>query len=339
MVYAINQETDNFLLICSRLESAVTFTLVRFLYNFAIIYLTSSSIVVVCVVGLCISQLLKKTSSTKISLLSIFSKLSLLLLSQTIIATASVVLHLDTPKSHFSTFFVLLNTTCILIFVSIIPQYFAQLNYIERSVTLILYMYADIAENLIQISSLRSILFVLALFIHFVLQTPNHFLSLNTKHSNFLYWIRALNMVCVDILLNFHKILFDRNDSILTDGCLIYLILMLLDAAAKCSNLFQESRDYAVWKSGKLLFLLIQSQFPSTDVVLTALIVVLIVQISSKQYGTNSELFILITINFLLDILQEHIQTLTGEDKAIILFLYLLFISLISFVLNIPDGS
>lgn len=281
---------------------------------------------------------MKTKTKVTISLLSIFSKLSLLVLSQTIIAAASLFLQLENTKiSYQNTLFVLLNTTCILIFVSIIPQYFAQLNYIERSVTLILYMYADIAENLINISSLRSILFVLSLLIYFVLQTPNNIFFSPSKSSNFVYWIRALNMVCVDIILNFHKILFDRKNSLFIDGSLIYLVLILLDAASKCCCYFQESRDYAVWKTAKLLFILIQAQVQETDLVLAVIAVFLILQFLLKNFGTNSELFILITINFLLDILQNHVLSLTGEDKAIILFLYLIFISLLSFFLKIPD--
>jgi hypothetical protein len=309
-----------------RIDSVITFALINFVHRIARTVLQEDELVLVS--GSSLVLLHFAPSSTHLSsIVTMMQKIIVMVFSQSVINVISqndALLHLHSP--HYS---ILLRaftiTTCLLVLMSLLCYAFRTVDAVQRSMTLLLYIYADATEFIIAQLKLGGLLgALLSIWVYLV----SHIYRQRTVVSfSILYIFRALNMVCINIVLQ--SIIDVQATYVGTEhqAAVLILVLFLLDALSVVMPALNESRDYAVWKSSQKIFIIVDALNVGTDTLLFVCLFVLSTKPMWHSLLTSVyELALLVIINVLLKLASEYIDQAYSIDKAILLFIYIIII-------------
>lgn len=312
-----------------RIDGVITFALIRFVHTMARLVLSEQELVLLSGVAIIVLYLTPRSHLDHVVLLT--QKICVMVFSQSAINAVTqnqLVLHTDTQ--HYRILLQLFTiTTCMLVLMSLLAYAFKTVDAVRRSMTLLLYIYADATELIVRTLRLGGFLAaLLAIFVYLVFHTYGQ-----RWKDNFtlLYIFRAFNMVCINLVL---QSLVDVDSQFIGteyQAAVLITVLFLVDAFSAVMPSLAETRDYAVWKSSQKLFLLVQAVNISTEVLLFACLVVLSTRPVWRSLLTSVyELALLVVINVLLDIASKYIERAYTIDKAILLFIYILIIHEVS---------
>jgi len=317
---------DDLMRIEQRIDSVITFALIGFVHRIARTVLQEDELALVAGNALVLLHFLPtKTQSS--SVIQMTQKITVMVFSQAVINVVSqndALLQLHSP--HYS---ILLRaftiTTCLLVLMSLLSYAFRTVDAVQRSMTLLLYIYADATEFIIAQLRLGGLLG--ALLGIFVYLTSRVYAQRNELSFAILYIFRALNMVCINIVL---QAIVDVNATYIGmeyQAGVLVLVLFIIDALSVVMPALRESRDYAVWKSSQKLFLLVNAVDVSTDTLLFACLVVLSTKPLWHSLLTSVyELALLVIINVILQLASDYIDQAYSIDKAVLLFIYIIII-------------
>ena len=319
-----------------RLDSTIMFTMIRFVYAILAARFADSEIALLCLVGVLATGATmgsKLHSATKLLAQVVFS-LSSALLSQAIINIAtnqSQLLH-QNVQSGQRLLLDFVVVTSLLVSAAMVPDRLASLPYINRAITLLLYMYTDATEYMIARLNLGLVSTFVCVLLYVILIRFKHALL---SYTTLQYLIKALNMVSINIVLASAGTINNNLTSRNTQAVLVVIILFIIDALHRVTGVMQEGRDFAVWKGSKILYEI----FTTMDVDTTVTIFSAVLFIAGKHFlnsnnSTLIEVFLLVTVNNILDNLDQYTAHAFNMDKVLTLFMYVIVIHCVSNVIS-----
>jgi hypothetical protein len=319
----------------TRLDSVITFALIRFVHSILRLFLDETetflvSTIAVLTITLLLHFLSKQRSASR-NMLQLILNILVMVLSQTVINLATQ--NKRVMRLGDDVFGVLLEgfvaTTCLLVLVSLASYAFSSVDAVSRSTSLLLFIYADATEYVISILRLDT---VSALSISILVYTV-FLVYTSASEINFTltYLLRGLNMVCINITLRSFIQLDTHYIGIEKQSFVLVLVLFLVDGFSIIVPKLAEARDYAIWKGSQKLFFVIKILDPKPDIILFVCIALLY----SKPLWHNLltavyELSLLVVLNVVLDLASDYIENAYSVDKAILLFTYVIMIQTLS---------
>ena len=153
-------------------------------------------------------------------------------------------------------------------------------------------------------------------------------LQLKTESSNIQgfinkYVISALNMVCINVMLQSLIDVDQSYSNLVRQSFLLLIALFFLDGATEITPRLEEARNYAIWKSSQKLFIM----FQKIDISLDIMIFISLALLYSRPIWKNLlhavfELAMLVVVNVILDMANKYIAAAYTVDKAVLLFTY-----------------
>jgi hypothetical protein len=338
---------SDFVNIASRLDSTINFTLIRFLYSMLQRVLSNTEIIFINV-----TLLLFINTTFAINILlnievitAVVYSLSSGLVAQALINTATnnellVSMKLNDSSRLLEQFTV---TTAMLLFASIIPFKLQQKEYVSRAITILLYMYTDATQNIVdQVNFGWSPPFFCVL-ICILLERHRDYLE---SRATLQYIVKALNMVTINILITSVTIIDTSATDLYTSTALLIITLFAIDTMIHLSGNMEEGRNYAIWKGAQQLFFVYQELHISTLVTFAlALIFILmhttsvrIVELFHLRNNTILELFLLVVVNVIIDQLQTNALSVFSVEQAFVLMLYIISIHTVSLCFSRERG-
>jgi hypothetical protein len=336
-----NYTWDDFANIASRLDSTINFTLIRFLYSMMKPVLSNNEIILINVallifinVGFASDILL----NIEVIVTVIFS-LSSGLVAQALINTATndellVSMKLNDIGRLVEQFTV---TTAMLLFASIIPLKLQQKEYVSRAITILLYMYTDATQNIVdQVDFGWSPPFFCVL-ISILLQRHEAYLK---SRVTLQYIVKALNMVSINILITSVSTIETNATDLYTSTALLIITLFAIDTMMKLSGDMEEGRNYAIWKGAQQLFFVYQELQISTLVTFVLAVIFVLMHTSSVRVvewlhlrnNTILELFLLVVVNVIIEQLETNALSVFSVEQAFVLMLYIISIHTFSLI-------
>tara|TARA_B100001758_G_scaffold133848_2_gene115227 strand:- start:1337 stop:2383 length:1047 start_codon:yes stop_codon:yes gene_type:complete len=325
-----------------RLDSTVMFSMIRFVYGVFEQLYSDSDIAVVCVVALVFSSLgmrFRTHLGTQLLLQVAFS-LSSALLSQAIINIATQNSRIMSLSVH-STPRLLVDfvvVTSLLLAAAIIPPSLSRLPYINRAITILLYMYTDATEYIIERLDMSIAPTFISVLLYIVIVAYRDFFASAPTLS---YLIRAVNMVSINVVLSSLGAVGQENSNRYTLAVLLVIVLFIIDALHRVTGMLQEGRDFAVWKGSKLIFEVYQTMDISTLATLALGVVFIVAKhVSRSSNSTIVEIFLLVAVNAILDSLSDYTSVAYDIDTVLMLFIYVVTIHSISnFISDARKGA
>lgn len=327
---------DDIVSLYSRLDSSILFTLVRMGYdslrrmftNEEILLLTASTLTLVTML-----QSIRATLTNSVTLQVILT-ISSALLSQAIVNTVTdntLIFHNhQLPSSHWLIDFVAI--TAVLLFAASTPNSIQKLPFVNRSVTLILYMYTDATGILLHDIGVERLVLAAAILLYVLL------IRFSTQLQNMpilLYFTKAVSMVSIDtILTGVSSIKHSKFDNATQAGILV-IVVFIIEALCSLSSRLEEAKGFAVWKCAQLLFTIYTKQHIAADI--TFFLATLIFTGSVMGFfaqNTLVQLMLLITVNVLLNSLTSNLHTNT-DVELFVLFISVLVLHIIPELLQI----
>lgn len=332
---------DDFVNIASRLDSTINFTLIRFLYRVLQLKLNNNEIILVtATLLLFINTCLASNILLHIEvILALVVSLSSGLLAQALIniATSNEILlsmQVNNTSRLLEQFTV---TTTMLLFAATIPQKFQDKEYVARAITILLYMYTDATQNIIDQLDFGWSPPFLCILISMLLQKHTNYLQ---RHFILQYIVKALNMISINILITSVTTINTNATDLHTSTALLILTLFAIDAVMQLSANFQEGRNYAIWKGAQQLFL-VYEEFQIATIIsfVLAVIFILIHTTSIKiveylhlQNNTILEIFLLLVVNVIINELENDVLSVFNFEHAFVLILYVVSIHTFSLI-------
>lgn len=324
-----NSILDDLFSIESRLDSVITYALIRFVHGilrsgFSEFEIAAiSSIVLLSMRGVVNVNLLKDSASTEI--FKLLDKLSVMVFSQAMInlvTNDSRILQMqETDLSMLFLAFVV--TTNLLIFVALLAYAFQKNDAVKRSMTLLLYIYADSVEIIINRIKLGALSAGLLSLLFYLLLLQLKMQSSNIQGFIHQYVVSALNMVCINVMLQSLIDVDQSYSNLVRQSFLLLIALFFLDGATEITPRLEEARNYAIWKSSQKLFLVFQKVNVSFDIMIFASLALLYSRpIWKNLLHAVFELAMLVVVNVILDMANQYIATAYTVDKAVLLFTY-----------------
>lgn len=319
----------------TRLDSVITFALIRFVHSILRLFLNEvetflvSSITVLTITLLL--HFLDMRQSASRNMLQLISNILVMVLSQTVINLTTQnnrVMRLgdDVFAILFEGF---VATTCLLVLVSLASYAFDTVDAVQRSTSLLLFIYADATEYVIsslRLDTVTALSLSLLVYTIFLVYT-------STSDINFslTYLLRGLNMVCINITLRSFLQLDTHYIGLEKQSFVLVLVLFFIDGFSLIAPGLAEARDYAIWKGSQKLFFIIKLFDPGPDVVLFVCIALLYSKpLWHRLLTAVYELSLLVVLNAVLDLASEYIERAYTIDKAILLFTYVIIIQTMS---------
>ena len=311
----------------SRIEGVITFTLIRYVSTVLNNHISPDRIILYCVwllqfiFGL---SCLKVKNSAFEEMLKIFKKLSILLINQCIISKATREVSTANIESSIVVF---TELTAILAFAFIFCQIIHLEDYTDRGLTLLLYMYTD-ASNLI----LKSFnLEFAAVCVSAALYVVMHVYKSSENKSTLLdFFLRAINMICVNLILNAF-LLSSSVTNIHSVTMISILFLFLLSALEKIWNPLTESKDYALWRSAQNMYELYSKYEHDMIIAIFLLLTFVIIKTNLTQQAisklsTIMNLIALFLVNVVLGSVSQSILSIKSTYQIIVMLIHVILI-------------
>lgn len=330
----ISAISDDISSMTSRIEGVVMFTLVRFTHKILRLFLSTEELAmfassVMAIVSMISSfpQHWKMQDLAQVSVL--FRKLSVLIVAQTVIDFASEGDNLSDEvfRNQASAVIILTKLSSLLFIALAVSHFFQEQSYLERSMTLLLYMYTDATELIIRNLQLGLGSASMAVLIYVFIQK-----FVKGDQFGFIqYFGRAFNMISINVVLNFITESTYGTNVDLQSGLLIFF-LFIVDCLSVKIPIFDESRDYALWRTAQALFE--EYHKAESDPLITLIVSVCVLSMKSSipllqnnhSISTFVELMALVLVNMILDVVTTAVENATTLDKIVVLFLYVILI-------------
>lgn len=322
-----------------RLDSTITFTLVRFFYDFLASVMDMSGIFYACYIlflmsSAAMSMCYQKDSAGMI-IWSMVQNFSMMIFSQnmTLAATgyidASSRMHLSVSSIRLA------SGLSILILATVLPETILHKTFTQRSVSLLLYMLTDASSSiLISVDFGTNMVYVCILSMA-VLKVASVFMNRHTT----VYIFKLMNMIVVNIVI-LALINMDRRHSN-TDvrAALLFIVVFLIDTMRSIDGVFEDSRNYAVWKVSQQLFLIYS--IIEVDQILLIYISIIFVFVQGmgtrkstrESNSTLAEIALLMAVNQILTSIQSNLNDGTNKGEFTLLLFYIIIIHTIQQVI------
>jgi hypothetical protein len=268
-----------------RLDNLLTFSLIRFLHDLFLRYMSENTIVLLsALVVLCCEQ-----TGAAVAV----SRIMALMWSQSMIniATARNRL-LDVDESlGFEELQLFAAASALLVLGSVLGSVLQHKVWMRQCVSLLLFMYAEATQA--TLSTLRignSLVFVCTLLYGVAFRAR----SVTTADSKTM--LQALQMICINTVLQ----RIDSNTTVHTSTGMLLVVLLVVDAASTALDVMSETRDYTLWKvSVRMSAVFSRAGLP----VVLAPLALVVVQVVPAELcaSTLRELVMLILFNNLID--------------------------------------
>ena len=312
--------------ISNRIEGVITFTLIRYVFN---VLHRRTDIQTILMYSVWLLQFIFAVSTLKIKdsalkeILQIFKKLSILLINQSIIFSATL------QKSDLieQNIIIFVYLTAILSFAFIISEVLQIPTYTDRGLTLLLYMYTDASNEILKSLNLE----YAAVSVCFGVYITLHVINLKSNLTKLqLFFLRALNMIAVNLVLSALLTNLDSTN-IHTTSMLSILFLYLLSSLEKIWPQISESKDYALWRTAQNLYELYSKY--EHDFLLSMFLILIYIAAKFvlhkqklKRLTTLMDIIALFLVNVLLGLVSEVIMSTKSTYQVIVMFIYVILI-------------
>ena len=319
--------------IAGRLDIMISYTIIRFVYALCLVYLANTEIVLfgtICGIVFTAAVHSHSISNATRIVSELMRKTSLLVMAQALIGMLGVGTGMAYDASS-SVLFVMQSmtvVTCILILLSVIPQYCQQSEVVSRCVTLLLYVYADATESLFRVVEDGLVPTLVCLLLYVAMH--NYHAVVQRQHS-LTFLMRAFNMVAINFILRSLSALSRDATTLAVQTVLYIVVLFVVDAVSHISTIFTETRDYAMWRVSQQLFLVYSSY--NADLVLTMAGCILV--LTTRNFWSDNtqlvfQLVLLVTVSVVLDAASQFLHASASMDKCVLLFVYVVVIHRLS---------
>lgn len=320
----------------SRLDSTIMFTLIRFTFSIFKVYINNWEIAFVCLVAIMLTTSARRyiADAHGSLLFEVIDSLSSAVLSQSVINIATHDSRLMKYKVTQSQQLIMEFTTvtALLLMVTVIPDSTRKLSYVDRSITLLLYMYTDATQYIIQQLNVSRSAGVLCVVMYMFLIRYEHALS---RRRTLQYVIKAVSMVSINILLESVSTASGSVNDQHTRAFLLIVTLFIIDALNRVSHNLEEGRNFALWKGALQIFNMYKDIDIDSSVTLFAAVIVIIAKHALQvRNSTLVELYMLITVNVILSNVSVVTNTTFNLDSVLILFVIVLAIHGINHVIH-----
>jgi len=314
-----------------RLDGLVSFTIIRFAYTIARIYLSNQETVAVCVLMSIVIWILldvpQHTSPTAKTICLSLQNVVIMVMSQAVVAAlgmdAVTTYTADLPLDAM--LLSMANITGVLVVASGIAQMRSS-ALVNRCVTIMLYIYADAIETLFRSSRAGLIPTLVCLLLYICMH------SFQSRIAHFIYTQylqRAVNIVVINFIL---KALVDINpdaSGLYVHTALYTVVLFFIEILNNIADMFSETRDYATWKVAQKLFVVYQTLRLDNVLVIA---IGLVAMTSRNLIGAQSsfklvhQVLVLFAINVFMDMASSYIHSETSAQAGVLLLAYVMFI-------------
>ena len=307
-----------------RLNSTIMFTMIRFCYSVLASHFTDAEIGLICLVSVIASAVSMRFSldaGTKLLMHVVFS-LTSGLVSQSIINISTnnsrlMTFDIHSPASLLIDFVVV---TSLLLGAAILPDSLTQMPYINRAITILLYMYTDATEFIVTQLNMSIAPVFICIFLYVILIRFHDALA---THRTLQYLLKALNMCSINVVLASAGAVNNNTSDRHTFAVILLIILFSIEALHRVTGVLQEGRDFAVWKGSKLLFELYSTlDFSIVSTLSAAVLFVVFKHVAGSRNSTLVEVFLLVSVNAILDNLSQYTASAFNFDKILTLFMY-----------------
>lgn len=318
----------------TRLDTAITFTLVRFFYEFLLKMTDSDSVYYLCYLVFLVSFYITNALASSVTAMKLvwemFQNFSMMTFSQNLTRTATG--YLDASSSmHWSTWLMhLASGFSLLVLITVLPRTLAASAFTRRSISLLLYMLTDSTSSILVAMNLgSSTLFMCILSIAIL----RHF-STTGRSGSLVHLFKLLNMIVVNMLILTILHTDTRNNSVDVQVTLLVIVIFGMDALRQMDPLVEDSRNYAVWKVSQQLFV-IYSRYGFEDLVLiycsmlailTQSSIIRSAPVDSKHATTATEIALLMAVNQILSSLESSIESRNNSGEFTLLIFYIILI-------------
>jgi hypothetical protein len=314
-----------------RLDTTITFTLVRFFYEFLLKLSDQESVFYLCFIVFLISSyantILPDSTSAPKMVWEMFQNFSMMTFSENLTRTATG--YLDASSSmHWSTWSThLASGFALLILITVLPQTLAAATFTRRSVSLVLYMLTDSTSSILVGANFgSSTLFMCILGIAMLRQY-----SPSLKTDSMVHVLKLFNMIVVNMLILSIIQTDKRNSNVDVQAALLVFVVFGMDALRQTDPLVDESRNYAVWKVSQQLFV-IYSRYGFDDTVLIYFSIITIFfqgcagGDATRHASTATEVALLMAVNQILSSLEGSIASRNNSGEFTLLIFYIILI-------------
>ena len=317
----------------SRLDSTIHFTLIRFIYQVLSHKLANLEIILIMVT--CLFFLGTKSKQIlqghMVLIVDVFESLSSGLLGQALIniATSNEVILQPQIQDTAKLFEEFAVVTSMLFFASIIPHQLQKKEYIHRAITILLYMYTDATQSIVNRLAFKWTAGFVCLLVFVALHKCDRILRQTTTLQ---YFVKAVNMVVVNIVLTSVSKIDVESSDLHTQTVLLLMLLFFIDSLNHLIPVLQDSRNFAIWKGAQMLFV-VYSQF-DVQPILTFLMAIMVIVLHTvtltwipdiqKQQTSIIEVFLLVVVNVIIDQLGDYTSKVYSVENSLLLFIYIL---------------
>jgi len=304
-----------------RLDSAVTFTLVRFFYAYLVRFVDATGVYLLCVIVFIVANAFPAAPDSAHAIVrGMLRSFSILILSQHTInmtssrVTSSVGMHASVASMHLAT------GISMLVLATALPDAMQLHEFTRRSISILLFILTDSSSSLVaSIDFGTSTIFPCVLAIS-VLHTRR-------KQATAGCWthvVKLVDMLVVNILILSLVAPTERVD--VQVGFLL-IVLFCLDVLRTMDQLFEESRNYAVWKIAQQLYVIYSRFGISQEILFVCSVLVLLLQcVSPTQSNATLEVVFLMSVNQLLASIRQVIGVRYESGEFTLLVFYVIFI-------------
>ena len=319
-----NAKSD-ILKVTNRVDSVVTFTLIRFLQQTLNQYFSNTEIsftafwVTVAATVLKLVVVFKKLRIID-SLFTTMQRLALLIANQAAISTQSVV----TPLFFTDVILMIVKVTALLI-VFFVASSLAKLPaYTDQSLTLLLYMYTDAIQGVINSLDLRMSGAVLFVGVYCLMRCEWE--DVDSESSLLAFFGRGIIMLSVNVAMAEigRQIVDEKSQSI----ALVFFIFTL-DVMTDIYAGFSDARDFCIWRSAQTFYSIYSRQNITISASFSLGIVLFFAKDISQAYSfvkfstTWSSVLTLVLVNMLLDVASPN-NTNHSPENIFTIFTYVI---------------
>lgn len=317
-----------------RLETILTFTIVRFVQTLLTAYASNFDILLVAIMIALISYVvsfeeihsLEQSKDSSLveddyaerhikSIGFTISGPALLIFIQSVIASLRP--QDDNPSSAFNVANFIVSSTCLVLLLGILPKRMMQTSHGQRFSKLVMYMYADSTSILFNNQDIDAIIPLLSVLLIVSLSLISKYYHLK-KMTVIGYFTEALNVALINVLL---QSLFSQSmghSHVILQILQMVLVLVILEYCTHILYFFDNLKGYALWKVSDLIFEIASTQFVGqTEIAAVAFLTSLLWQLMSDFKSTVIfDLCSLVALNGFLDWIQHSITTTSSKDAS-----------------------
>jgi hypothetical protein len=307
----------------ARLDSTITFTLVRFLYTFLAARTDAQGVAYVSfVVFVFTSGLTAAFPRGVIAMISaMVQTFSAMVFSQnlthaaTSVFGATVAMHWSLTSTHLAA------GVAVLLLLSALPTALAERAFTQRFVGIMLFMLTD-ATSVVLTAANVGVNAMLASVLSMSLLRRGH---ATMRRRSLRYVFQLVNMIAVNFAIS--SLTRAGRDTPDVQAATLLLFVFSMDVVRQFDAVFEEARNYAVWKVSQLLFLVYSRIARDASLLLYISVGVVLAQIVVHVHqSTITEIALLIAVNQILESMWATMEICGDSSQFTLLMLYVILI-------------